>query len=94
MILIALSGVAVAQTPEIEEWSALNGRFPVPVSPGEMGTIYKGDFRLDRSIPRSPGSPGQGRTFLNTYTLRDQSHAQFCPAKIKAAAVCLLSTVY
>ena len=32
-------------------------RFPVPVSPGKMGTICKGDFRLDRSIPRSPGSP-------------------------------------
>ena len=32
-------------------------RFPVPVSPGKMGTIYKGDFRLDRSIPRCPGSP-------------------------------------
>ena len=31
-------------------------RFPVPVSPGKMGTICKGDFRLDRSIPRSPGS--------------------------------------
>ena len=32
-------------------------RFPVPVSPGKMGTIYKGDFRLERSIPRSPGLP-------------------------------------
>ena len=32
-------------------------RFPVPVSPGKMGTIYEGDFRLDRSISRSPGSP-------------------------------------
>ena len=73
-------------------------RFPVPVSPGKMGTICKGDFRLDRSIPRSPGSGLQqrhsstqdrpGRTLLNTYMrLRDPgpSLAQFCPAK---AAVC------
>ena len=27
--------------------------------------------------------PGQGRTLLNTYTLRDPSLAQFCPAKKK-----------
>ena len=33
-------------------------RFPVPVSPGgKMRTICKGDFRLDRSIPLSPGLP-------------------------------------
>ena len=43
------------------EWSKRKSpakrRFPVPVSPGKMGTICKGDFRLDRSIARSPGSP-------------------------------------
>ena len=69
-------------------------RFPVPVSPGKMGTIYKGDFRLDRSFLDLRVRPGQGRTLLNTYTLRDPSLAQFYPAKRKAAAVCLLSTVY
>ena len=63
-------------------------RFPVPVSPGgKMGTICKGDFRLDRSIPRSPGLPRPRQDAL-------EHIAQFCPAKRKAAAVCLRSTVY
>ena len=71
-------------------------RFPVPVSPGKMGTIYKGDFRLDRSIPRSPGSPRPRQdAFEHIHAPRSVARSvQFCPAKRKAAAICLLSTVY
>ena len=69
-------------------------RFPVPVSPGKMGTICNGDFRLDRSIPRSPGSPRPRQDALEHIHVPRSSLAQFCPAKIKAAAVCLRSMVY
>ena len=53
--------------PEIEEWSGLNGSRPCkwfPSLPGETGTgkrRFAGNFRLDRSIPRSPGSGLQQR---------------------------------
>ena len=53
-------------------------RFPVPVSPGKMGTICKGDW----------GSPRPRQDAL------EHIHAQFCPAKRKAVAVCTRSMVY
>ena len=69
-------------------------RFPVPVSPGKMGTICKGDFRLDRSIPRSPGSPRPRQDALEHIHAPRSVARSVCSAKRKAAAVCLRNTVY
>ena len=62
-------------------------RFPVPVSPGKMGTIYKGDFRLHRSIPRSPGSPGPRQDAFEHIHAPRSVACPFRSAKRKAAAV-------
>ena len=71
-------------------------RFPVPVSPGKMGTICKGDFRLDRSIPRSQGSPRPRQDALehiHVHASRSVPRSVLSSQK-KAAAVCTRSTVY
>ena len=97
----SLSGVAVAPTPEIEELSGLNrSRRRNDVSPCPFLLVVRWEpFARATYVKTAPFldlrvRPGQGRTLLNTYTLRDPSLAQFCPAKRKAAAVCLRSTVY
>ena len=84
--------------------SPAKGRFCVAVSSGKMGTICKGDFRLDRSFLDLRGRcysnttqsnrDRPGRTLMNAYTLRDPSLAHFCPGKPTAAAVFTHSTVY